>query len=461
MPEMTPIAQNVNADPSQGFSVLSNVLGIQQKRQQLQIQAQELRQQQIETQKAQGLQDFFKSWDPYQHLGDDGLIDTDDVRGSSQYKSAGLAKPDIDLALQKIRGVQIQNKQSLLGLNKDQLGVASQVMGGLLQDEDVQKGNPEGVTKVKTALAGIGSSFGPGAQKMADTFMPSIDHITQRNPKDLPRAIQGFQVQANDTAKQLEIQKPGGAIVQGNNSQYVANTNPYAAQPVGSQVGQSMQQGLSPTQQPGYVAATAAATASGGGGAKDDVERVNQVSSSVAPSRQAITLSDQISKLADEVHTGKFSKTVADLAAAAGIDGPTAARQLISKYAAQLKTVASAHAPSDEARSGIDAGYPDPDTMGPTALKGAAEFIKGNMLMNLSRAANQRKYQDKFGSAQGFRYADDKFTQDADPLMYTYEHLPKGAERQDFVRRHFSSAQDAADFVRRKNAIEHNGGFDQ
>lgn len=458
MPDMTPVAQNVNVDPNAGFSTLSKVLGLQQKRQALQIQAQQVQQQELATQKQSAYQGFFSNFDPFDHLGPDGTTDTDSVKSSPGYAKAGAARDLIDEKLLNIKQQQLQNKSSLLGLNKDQLGIAAQVVGPLADDPEVKSGSPEGREKLKQTIAGLSQQFGPGAAGMAQTFVPLID---KAKPGDLAKAVRGFQLQAQDTAKQLEIQKPGGAIVQGNNSQYIANTNPYAPVPVGSKVGQSMQQGLSPTQQPGYVAATAAATASGGGGAKDDVERVNQVSSSVAPSRQAITLSDQISKLADEVHTGKFSKTVADLAAAAGIDGPTAARQLISKYAAQLKTVASAHAPSDEARSGIDAGYPDPDTMGPTALKGAAEFIKGNMLMNLSRAANQRKYQDKFGSAQGFRYADDKFTQDADPLMYTYEHLPKGAERQDFVRRHFSSAQDAADFVRRKNAIEHNGGFDQ
>jgi hypothetical protein len=83
------------------------------------------------------------------------------------------------------------------------------------------------------------------------------------------------------------------------------------------------------------------------------------------------------------------------------------------------------------------------------------------MLMNLSRAANARKFTAAAGGTQGLRAADDTLTQNADPLMYTYQNLKPGAERQEFIRRHFTSAADAADFVRRKNAVEHYGGFAQ
>ena len=207
------------------------------------------------------------------------------------------------------------------------------------------------------------------------------------------------------------------------------------------------------------VAGTQATTV---GSAQNDSQRYEQISSSVAPSRQAITLADQISNLSEQVRTGKFSKAVTDFAATIGQDNPTiAARQMMSKYAAQLRTVATSNAPTDSARSTIEAGFPDPEHMSPEAIRGAAEYIKGSMLMNLSRAANSRKFQEKHGSTQGLRYADDQLTTNADPLMYAYQSLSPGAERQAFIKRHFSNAKEATEFVHRKNAVEHNGGFDQ
>jgi hypothetical protein len=205
----------------------------------------------------------------------------------------------------------------------------------------------------------------------------------------------------------------------------------------------------------------AAATTAQAGPVADDNKRNDEISRSVAPSRNAITLADQISNLSDQVHTGKFSKEVTDLAATLGQQSPEiAARQLISKYAAQLKAQAEANAPSDQAKAQIGAGFPDPETMSPEALKNASEYVKGSMLMNLSRAANARKFTATHGTP-GLRAADDQFTSNADPLMYTYQNLPKGAARTDFIKRHFATPQDAQNFVQRKNAVEHYGGFDQ
>jgi hypothetical protein len=62
----------------------------------------------------------------------------------------------------------------------------------------------------------------------------------------LPKLIQSLQSQVLDTQKQLELRKPSGPIMQGTAGPYEANTNPYAFQPVGSKVGQTMDQGIAP-----------------------------------------------------------------------------------------------------------------------------------------------------------------------------------------------------------------------
>jgi hypothetical protein len=206
----------------------------------------------------------------------------------------------------------------------------------------------------------------------------------------------------------------------------------------------------------------AGATTTATGQAAGDNERNTQISNSVAPSRQAIVLTQQMDKYADMVRTGKYSQEIANAQAALGVNTPeAAARQLMGKTAAQLKTIAIANAPSDTARDTINAGFPDPDKMNPDAIRGADEMIRGNMKMNLARAANAQRFQSTHGGTQGLRSADDQLTGTADGLMYEYQGLKPGPERQEFLQRHFKSRDEANDWVSRKNLVEHNGGFQQ
>jgi hypothetical protein len=291
-------------------------------------------------------------------------------------------------------------------------------------------------------------------QTIAGTMKLAINHLATKTAGNNPAAPgkEPWRIGAANIASSIG----GGQPTAQNTGAGVVNRDPIIgtlSQIPGAATGSP----INPT--PPQVAAQ---TTTQAGTAADDNTRNAQISSSVAPSRMAVTLADQVANLADQVHTGKFSKAVTDYMGTIGQKDPTiAARQLISKYAAQLKTVATTNAPTDAARAQIDAGFPDPEHMTPEAIKGASEYIKGSMLMNLSRAANARNFTTTHKSTQGLRIADDQLTSNADPLMYTYQNLPKGPERTQFIQRHFNSAQDAADFVRRKNAVEHYGGFAQ
>src|SRR5271167_2579773 len=118
MPDMTPVGtQIIPPNPNQGLQTLSGILGLKQQQQSLQIGGQQLQQEQIKTQQQQGVQDFFRSWDPTQHLSPDGTTDADSVHDSAAYKNAGNAKPLIDQQLLQIKQGQLQNKQALSTLD--------------------------------------------------------------------------------------------------------------------------------------------------------------------------------------------------------------------------------------------------------------------------------------------------------------------------------------------------------
>jgi hypothetical protein len=452
---MTPVGNTIiPQNPNQGINTLSGILGIQQQQQNLQTGAYQQQTAQAESQQAQ---------QKNQELAKVGAL----TQGA--YTSGKYSKPDGTFDNAKFAndvsivaptyGQQIandatlrageiyKNQQTYFNLEKSKQDVIGDTIGALAGKADV---NPFDVSH---ALEGIRRRF-PEDHDLSD-MLQSVGGA-------VPPTAQGPQLQGLLNTMAASLKGTPAVASATNAAGQLINRAPYS--------GQLSPSGTTPTagapaKGPALnpsSAAVAAATTTGTGTAADDNARNQQISNSVAPSRGAITLADQVSNLADQVHTGKFSKEVTDLAATLGQNDPTiAARQLISKYAAQLRTVASTNAPTDNARDQIYAGFPDPEHMSPEAIKGASEYIKGSMLMNLSRAANARQFTQTHGSTQGLRVADDQFSQNADPLMYTYQNLPKGQQRQDFIRRHFANAQDAQNFVQRKNAVEHYGGFNQ
>lgn len=289
-------------------------------------------------------------------------------------------------------------------------------------------------------------------QTIAGTMKEAVNHLAQKNSgaNPPPAGQEPWRVGAANIAASMG----GGAPVAQGTGAGVVNRDPILgglSQPPGAATGSAINP--TPTQ-------VAAATTSASGTAVGDTERNSQISNSVAPSRQAIMLTQQLDKYADMVRTGKYSQEIANAQAALGVNSPeAAARQLMGKTAAQLKTLAIDHAPSDTARETINAGFPDPDKMNPDAIKGADEMIRGNMKLNLARASNAQKFQDTHKGTQGLRGADDQLTGTADGLMYEYRDLKPGPERQDFLKRHFKSRDEANSWVARKNLVEHNGGF--
>ena len=444
MADMVPVAAQIQPpNPQQGLGLMSSILGIQQQRQALQTgqyqqqsaqaEATQAQQRSAELQAAQALIKNGVTAGRYttQDGGFDRIKAADDIQTVAPTYGQTISNQLLSGANEAVA-----NRTALQSLTTEQRKVIGGTISSLAADPQVNN------TKVIDAMdALLEQNPDPQFRRLilsAATHMPSSGR-----PADLQQALSTI---AGSLTQKAPIEGTTNAAGQ------IINRNPMTGA-----LSPAAGAGLNPTS-----VKVAAATQTASGSAADDNARNNEISRSVAPSRQAITLADQVSNLTDQIRTGRFSKEIANIAGTVDQkDQEAAARQLLGKYTAQLKTLATANAPTDSARGIIDAGFPDPDTMTPDAIKKSAEYIKGGMLMNLSRAANARKFTAAAGGTQGLRAADDTLTQNADPLMYTYQNLKPGAERQEFIRRHFTSAADAADFVRRKNAVEHYGGFAQ
>jgi hypothetical protein len=437
------------------FGQLSNILGIQQQRTALQNQALELQQNQIKTQAAQDNNEYFSSFDPTQYVTPNGTTDVTKIMASdpNYQKLTGAGKVQVTQNLQAIQAKQLTNMSAMATMDNETVGAFGQTMGALATDKDVLADNADGRSKAQAAAQAF-ALRNPEAAKISGIYSPAFQLQQNGGAKQdhLGPAIQAIAAQAQTVSQQQAQSNPQDITnAQGQHINRAPGTGAISAAP-----------GSTPAINP-PSSTVAANTKSGVGLADLDNQRASQISDSVAPSRAVISLTQQLDNYVDQSRTGKFSKAVTDYAAAAGIKDPAiAARQLASKVAMQIKTQATANAPSNEARETISAGSPDPDTMGPEAIHSANELVRGNMKLNLARDANASRFQATHNGTQGLRLADDQLTRNADGLMYEYQSLPAGAQRQDFLARHFKNdPAGVVDFVQRKNLVQHNGGFQQ
>jgi hypothetical protein len=250
MADFTPVSQQLNTGDV--FGTLNNVLGLQQKKQALQIQGQELQQKQIETTNLQNYQNFFNDFDPSAHQGSNHMLSIDSVHQMSAYQNAGAAKPLIDQQLNAITNGQIKNNTDLYNLGANKVGFLTQRLGTLARDADVQAGNDDGYTKVKAELEMLGTP-----DQLGDTAGPWLKNAEnglsalQGNEKlkaTLGRHLQNMQYQGVDTLNQINLQNPPTTKIMGpdNRSHFVeSSTTALPGQP-GTQVGTEVQEGIPP-----------------------------------------------------------------------------------------------------------------------------------------------------------------------------------------------------------------------
>ena len=187
----------------------STGLAIQGQKQGLVGQAAQVKQEQLKASQAQGVQDFFNSWDPTAHLSPDGTIDADSVHNNPAYKAAGNAKPLIDQQLLSIKQGQLQNKQALATLDDNLINRYATTMGTLANDKDVKEGGINGQAKVAETLRNF-SKLQPEAARIAQMFGAVVknapigsDGVTKPN---LAHLVQSQQLMGADVLGQRSQQ---------------------------------------------------------------------------------------------------------------------------------------------------------------------------------------------------------------------------------------------------------------
>jgi hypothetical protein len=204
-----PVASGIiPPDPNQPLKTMSSIFGIQQQKQQLQLQAQELQRSQVQTQQAQGVNNFFSQVDPNQIHGDDGTLDLDKIHARPEYQSLpGVAKIAVDSQANQLRGQQLQNKMSLAQLNGEVVGQLGKVGQGLSTDPDVMAGTPAGIQKVKDTL-GAFAQLGEDNKRAVSIYQPNIAKVMQSSPTRLAGAVGALGSQAQSVSEQQQQTNP-------------------------------------------------------------------------------------------------------------------------------------------------------------------------------------------------------------------------------------------------------------
>lgn len=235
MPDFgAPVAQNVQTPnftaTLAGLQGLKQgQIGIQQAQQNLAHGAAETQMTQQSAQQRQGIANI--DWSKY----DDGTgaVSTDKMLGDEELrKASGDQFLDVLKAGAAARQQQLQNKQTLVGLNnglRDQFG---SIVGALRTDPDVIADNQVGRQKVTDAITQFGAAGGPDAQRVSAIYGPLVEHVPQGK---LASSIGTVQLVAMDASRQAQAQAPTVAMVPTQAGTQPFNTNPLAAGGIGPQ----------------------------------------------------------------------------------------------------------------------------------------------------------------------------------------------------------------------------------
>lgn len=220
----SPVAQNVQPPSLQSLSTLMGLRGqqLQQQQQQQNLDKGAAETQMTQQNAQQRAAVAGVDWSKY----DDGTgtISTDKMLGDAGLrKAAGDSFLDVVKQGAAMRGMQLQNKQTLVSLNDGLRNQFGAVVGALRTDPDVIADNPTGRQKVAQAITQFGEAGGPDAMKVAQIYAPVAVHAPQGK---LVRGINAIQLQAMDASRQAGAQSPTYA----NTGSALQQTNPQAAE---------------------------------------------------------------------------------------------------------------------------------------------------------------------------------------------------------------------------------------
>lgn len=216
-------------DPNQAISTISGMLGLRRQQQALQTGQYQQQQEQLKTAQAQGVQDFFKTWDPSQHVADDGSTDLDSALQSKEFKGAGNAKPAIMQSLLDIKNKQLGNKQALSSLNSDLVKQFTTGMGSLAKDKDVVADKTDPTTGVNAGRAKIDQFMGnfgklsPDAARISAIYGPVTQHAP---PGKLAAGVAAMQMQGQSASEQQAQQNQKSGSIDTGTQILPTTTNP-------------------------------------------------------------------------------------------------------------------------------------------------------------------------------------------------------------------------------------------
>jgi len=458
MPDMTPVGTMFKPpDPNAGLNTYSNILGIQNQQQNLQIQQQQLKQQQIQAQEMQAISDIGKN----PPMKDDGkgnqVIDPDAFTQQLLQRAPNFGLPKAGNLLDALqKGLDL--KKSYLALDTGLQNEGKQIIGAWSAHPDAplsdlasqlenwsneRKDHYPGVVDVKNNLLKMLATYpDPQHQKMfgQQVARSALDQGALTGPQGLATP-QPAQVDAN------------GQIINGTRAPALAGGG-------FTQTGEPIKKTTAPWQTPEYAGRVAQASASGTGTASGDIDRKNQISAAVAPSNNAISTIAEMRSLTRQISQGSFSQQILKASQAAGDSSPEiTARNLLKKDMANLKTSVGSAATTDAQRSTIDQSFPDLENPDVPTVTRALDRIEGTMRQNLVRSRSAQDYLKKHPDAGGLQQADDRLMSNSDPLVHTYNALPTAPDRAEFLKRHFNTDEERRNFVNSKKAHDHVGGL--
>jgi hypothetical protein len=472
MPEMIPVGNTIpQPAPINALGALSGILGVKQQQQNLQTgayqqqsAAAQAQQQQLAAGQQQGVQDFFKQWDPSQHRGEDGTTDIDSAMQSPQFLNAGNAKPAIMNALLETKQKQLSAKLALSNLNNDLVNQFSRSTGALAKDPDVIADQTDPTTGVNPGRAKVNgfiqnfSALSPDAARVAQIYAPLTQHTP---PQHLSSALQALQMVGEDVSGQQSQQNPQQLAVNTGAATQLYNVNRATGLQPGQQPVAAVKNQLGPQQQPGYLQQAAAASASGAGLASGSVGDVNQHYQAVQAEAQKAEMFTGIARnVQDFAHTAitgtpeEKLNLLNGMLAYAGVPKATdlkTASDLLEKNMSQLNLQGNV---ASDFRSMITQMAQPHMTMSEDAIRQAAGQLIGQAQMKKSiGTAMTPEYNHAIASGDTtlYRAKRDAITNVADPRVWEFASLsPK--DRQAFVGR--LSPQDRAALGQKVKAAE-------
>ena len=481
MPEMIPVGNTIQPPkPIDALGSLSGILGIKQQQQNLQTGQYIQQEQQAGAQQAQQKNQELQNLAAFTHqaINDPSYQLPDGTPDISKYQQGAMAvaptygQPVIGQTTSNFKEG-VETRKAIQSLSAEQNNQLSGMLKGIASNPNATRSDLVDAIEQQRI-----NNKDPAYNRALDNLLLSSDRTNiPGSAAKAASALGGFSQQAPSTIDTGAAVQPGatnvfsgqfnpaGAAVQkqltpGERLPHQASTPAGLVNitPQGA-ISAPPQAGAPPPGVPSLNPSTAQAQ-SGQALAATDAARYSQISQEGTNATTGAQLADQVSQLAEEVRTGKLSKEWNDrLAVLQQHDPSVTARQMLSKYAAQLKTMATSSATTDQSRTQIDEGMPSPETMNPDATKEAAQYVGGIFRMRGARQANADRFVKTNGNSMGMQATDDAFMQAADPTVFAYQALPAGQERQRFLVSHGLTTPDKQQAFRaRLNQVNHYAG---